>query len=149
MRFCANSHLKTHERRVHNRPKLKCTWNGCVSTFNCTSARLCHIRNKHDPTPYHCDECSRKYTFKRELDHHKRKHQIMKTRKSYQKWYLRPVTQLINKSETLIGSLVLSPNPIGRERHLVRGSYCSSMTGHYYTVKVFIKWLFPCDFRVG
>ena len=74
------SHKKDHERRCHGRLKLKCKWNGCLSEFNCNSSLLKHIKTKHDPTPYHCDQCNRKYKLKRELDHHKRKHQIVKTR---------------------------------------------------------------------
>ena len=83
--FRQNAHLKRHERFEHNRPKLKCTWDGCCSTFSDYSSRLYHIRSEHDPTPFHCDKCERKYAFKRELENHKRKHQIMKTRKLHQK----------------------------------------------------------------
>ena len=79
--FRQHSHKFNHERKYHNRPKLKCEWNGCRSEFNCHAGLLYHIRTKHDPTPYHCDQCNRKYKLKRELDHHKRKHQIMKTQK--------------------------------------------------------------------
>ena len=49
-----------------------------------------HIKAHHDPTPYHCDQCDREYKLKRDLDRHKRKHQIMKTRKLQQndtRWY--------------------------------------------------------------
>ena len=79
--FRQKSHLKNHE-RIHNQlPKLKCTWNDCIAEFNHHQSRIRHIRAHHDPTPYHCDKCDRKYKLKRDLDHHKRKHQIMKTRK--------------------------------------------------------------------
>ena len=78
--------LKEHNRAKHNHPKIKCTWDGCNAEFNTLSGRIYHIKVHHDPTPYHCDQCNRKYVFKRELVHHKRKHQIMKTRKSLQKW---------------------------------------------------------------
>ena len=74
-----------HQRIKHNQSKLKCTWDGCNVEFNTSGHRYKHIQRVHDPTPYHCDECSRKYKLKRELDHHKRKHQIMKTRKMQQK----------------------------------------------------------------
>ena len=83
--FRQKSHLRNHERRQHFRPKLKCTWNGCTAEVNCSQSRMQHIKAHHDPTPYHCDKCDRKYKFKRDLDHHKRKHQIMKTRKFQQK----------------------------------------------------------------
>ena len=70
-----------HERKEHNRPKIKCTWDGCQAEFYHESSISKHIKETHDATPYHCDQCNRKYSFKRDLDHHKRKHQIMKTRK--------------------------------------------------------------------
>ena len=85
IRFSHNADLRRHERSFHKRPKLKCTWDRCISTFNSYSDRIRHIRKKHDPTPFHCNECNRKYEFKKDLDHHKRKHQIIKTRKLYQK----------------------------------------------------------------
>ena len=72
---------KVHERMEHNRPKIKCSWNGCKSEFNDHTSLKDHIRITHDPTPFHCDQCNRKYKFKKELDHYKRKHQIVKTRK--------------------------------------------------------------------
>ena len=83
--FRQHNHLANHKRRHHNQPKLKCTWKGCTAEFNTYTERFKHVKIKHDPTPYHCDECNRKYKFKRELDHHKRKHQIMKARKMQQK----------------------------------------------------------------
>ena len=85
-KFSRKDCLQEHK-RIHNGEKIKlqCTWNGCTAEFNNRSTRLLHIRAKHDPTPYHCDQCSRKYKLKRDLDHHKRKHQIMKTRKLLQK----------------------------------------------------------------
>ena len=73
--------LVRHKRRFHNHPKLKCPWNGCTAEFYDLSGRSNHYKTNHDPTPYHCDQCNRKYEFKRELDHHKQKHLIMKTRK--------------------------------------------------------------------
>ena len=75
------AHKIRHERKEHNRPKLKCTWDGCQSEFNSACGLSYHTKTKHDSTPYHCDQCNRKYKLKRELDHHKRKHQIVKTRK--------------------------------------------------------------------
>ena len=78
--------FEEHKRRHHNQPKLKCTWNGCIAEFNNHASRLVHIKRHHDSTPFHCNECNRKYKFKRELDHHKRKHQIVKNRKLQQKW---------------------------------------------------------------
>ena len=84
-KFRQLSHLQIHERIQHNRPKIKCTWEGCNVEFNRLGDRMKHIRAHHDPTPYHCDKCNRKYKLKRDLDHHKRKHQIMKTRKMQQK----------------------------------------------------------------
>ena len=83
--FRESNHKKDHERLQHNQAKIECTWDGCDAKFNSFTSRSYHIKRKHDPTPYHCDECSRKYKFKRELDHHKRKHQIMKTRKNLHK----------------------------------------------------------------
>ena len=83
--FRQKNHLKNHERIHHLMPKLKCTWNGCTAEFNSCQSRLQHIKVHHDPTPYHCDKCNRKYKLKRDLDHHERKHQIMKTRKFQQK----------------------------------------------------------------
>ena len=84
--FCSNafqnrSQKYDHERKEHDRPKLKCTWDGCQSEFINYSGLRKHIKNKHDPAPYHCCQCNRKYRLKRDLDHHKRKHQIVKTRK--------------------------------------------------------------------
>ena len=79
-------HLNDHNRAKHNQPKIKCTWDGCNAKFNNYSGRMKHIKIHHDPTPYHCDQCNRKYALKRELDHHKRKHEIMKTRKFLEKW---------------------------------------------------------------
>ena len=89
-KFCAQTFsqiapLRNHERSHHSAPKLKCTWNGCTAEFNSFPSRLQHIKAHHDPSPYHCDKCDRKYKLKRDLDHHKRKHQIMKTRKLDQK----------------------------------------------------------------
>ena len=83
--FRSSQKLDDHKRRSHNKQKLKCTWIGCNAEFNSFSTRLYHIKKYHDTTPYHCDECNRKYELKRDLDHHKRKHQIMKTRKLQQK----------------------------------------------------------------
>ena len=82
-------HLKSHERIHHEQPKLKCTWTGCTAEFNAYQNIIQHIKAHHDPTPYHYDQCDRKYKLKRDLDH-KRKHQIMKTRKLQQndtRWY--------------------------------------------------------------
>ena len=79
--FRQRNRLAEHNRRLHNHPKLKCTWNGCTAEFSTHSDRSAHYIRHHDPTPYHCDQCNRKYKLKRDLDHHKRKHQIMKTRK--------------------------------------------------------------------
>ena len=83
--FRQKVHLESHERVHHQQSKLKCTWNDCTAEFNSFTARNRHIKAQHDPTPFHCDKCDRKYKFKRDLDHHKRKHQIMKTRKFQQK----------------------------------------------------------------
>ena len=88
--FCGQSfryanRLVEHKREQHSQTKIKCTWMGCTAEFYNNAARYYHIMKTHDPTPYHCDECNRKYKLKRELDHHKRKHQIMKTRKLQQK----------------------------------------------------------------
>ena len=80
--YRSKEELKIHQRAKHNQPKLKCTWDGCYAEFNQQYSRLKHIKAKHDPVPYHCDQCNRKYAFKRDLDHHKRKHEIMNTRKS-------------------------------------------------------------------
>ena len=80
-RFRYYNQKNTHERMKHNRLKVKCTWDGCQSEFNANNSLRSHIKRQHDSTPYHCDQCNRKYAFKRDLDHHKRKHQIMKTRK--------------------------------------------------------------------
>ena len=77
--------LKIHQRAEHNKPKIKCTWVGCDREFVKNSHRTEHIKARHDSTPYHCDQCDRKYAFKKELNHHKRKHEIMKTRKLLQK----------------------------------------------------------------
>ena len=77
--------LEFHQRAKHNQQKIKCTWKDCNKEFNYCSVRMKHIRENHDPTPYHCDQCNRKYAFKREPKHHKRKHEIMKTRKLLQK----------------------------------------------------------------
>ena len=77
--------LKAHNRAKHNQPKIKCTWDGCKAEFNTSNDRRYHIKVHHDPTPYHCDQCNRKYALKKELAHHKRKHEIMKTRNSLQK----------------------------------------------------------------
>ena len=83
--YKTRSGLKFHQRAQHNLPKIKCTWNDCNKEFADGCVRMKHIREDHDPTPYHCDRCDRKYAFKRELMHHKRKHEIMKTRKLLQK----------------------------------------------------------------
>ena len=79
--FGSHNQKYNHERKEHNRPKLKCTSDGCQSEFISYAGLGYHIRNAHDPTPYHCDQCNRKYKLKRDLDHHKRKHQIVRTRK--------------------------------------------------------------------
>ena len=84
-RFRLCSQKNDHERKEHTRPKIKCPWSGCQSEFNANSNLRMHIKRNHDSTPYHCDQCNRKYEFKRDLDHHKRKHQIMKTRKLFAK----------------------------------------------------------------
>ena len=73
--------LKDHERSKHNEQKLKCSWEGCNSEFTSSSSRRYHMKTQHDLTPYHCDQCNRKYALKKNLTHHKRKHEIMKTRK--------------------------------------------------------------------
>ena len=70
---------------VHNQPKIKCTWDDCNEEFIHYGQRINHIRAQHDPTSYHCNRCDRKYVSKRELNHHKRKHEIMKTRKLMKK----------------------------------------------------------------
>ena len=64
--------------------RQKCTWNGCNAELNSCQSRMQHMKAHHDPTPYHCDKCDRKYKLNMDLDHHKRKHQIIKTRKLYQ-----------------------------------------------------------------
>ena len=80
-RFRHRNQKDSHERKEHNRPKVKCPWDGCQSEFYAIGNLGNHIRSKHDSTPYHCDQCNRKYKFKRDLDHHKRKHQIMRAQK--------------------------------------------------------------------
>ena len=79
--FRRSSKLADHYRIRHGKPKLKCSWHGCTAEFNTYGIRTGHYRRMHDSTPYHCDQCNRKYKLKRELDHHKRKHQIMKNPK--------------------------------------------------------------------
>ena len=83
--FRQKHQLDSHKRKLHNAQKLKCTWIGCNAKFNEYPSRHYHIQKFHDATPYHCDQCNRKYKLKRELDHHKRKHQIMRTRKMQEK----------------------------------------------------------------
>ena len=77
--------LKNHQRAKHNQPKIKCTWSDCNEEFSQSCHRLRHIKAYHDSKPFHCDQCDRKYASKKELDHHKRKHEIMKTRKLLRK----------------------------------------------------------------
>ena len=75
--FYKSSSLKNHK-RIHTGE------NACITEFNSCQSRMQHIKAHHDPKPYHCDKCDRKYKLNMDLDHHKRKHQIIKTRKLYQ-----------------------------------------------------------------
>ena len=84
--YICNKKLKSpvtlfRHKRIHTGEKLYIKCDVCDAVFKHANNRLRHIKQNHDPTPFHCDQCSRKYIFKRDLDHHKRKHQIMKTRK--------------------------------------------------------------------